>query len=203
MNNLSKIQNFFSDENFKLLIINSIKEEINFFYLYVFKYFASIYQIDLLTNINNQPQYDDLFETKKISIYFSSSDKEVNSIINFKDKKILFTNYKIFKKLNLKLNSISSYEFKNDIKLFLKECNIENQFLQNFIQLYPFMIYSELEKFKINQNNYYTNSLFDFTNQNTIADIRKKIFQNNNNIKYVYDLIKSESLFKKLSFLTS
>ena len=203
MNNLSKIQNFFSDENFKLLIINSIKEEINFFYLYVFKYFASIYQIDLLTNINNQPQYDDLFETKKISIYFSSSDKEVNSIINFKDKKILFTNYKIFKKLNLKLNSISSYEFKNDIKLFLKECNIENQFLQNFIQLYPFMIYSELEKFKINQNNYYTNSLFDFTIQNTIADIRKKIFQNNNNIKYVYDLIKSESLFKKLSFLTS
>lgn len=203
MNNLSKIQNFFSDENLKLLIINSIKEEINLFYLYVFKYFASIYQIDLLTNTNNQPQYDDLFETKKISIYFNSSDKEVNSIINFKDKKILFTNYKIFKKLNLKLNSISSYEFKNDIKLFLKECNIENQFLQNFIQLYPFMIYSELEKFKINQNNYYTNSLFDFTNQNTIADIRKKIFQNNNNIKYVYDLIKNESLFKKLSFLTS
>ena len=68
----------------------------------------------------------------------------------------------------------------------------------------PVLLFSEISKYLIN-NNQYSNDQSLIEEKNHILDIRKSIFENkknNFNIKNLYQNIKKEAEYKKLSFLT-
>ena len=189
------------------LLINQVSDELGICYLSIIKYYADKNGVKINVDDNNETMAaeDDLFGQKEIKIFIITNTKKLATTLNSVKKKIIFTDYKNFKKLNANFNSINGYKFEQDIFFFIRdELKINNDELLYFCKNNPVLLYSEISKYLIN-NNQYTSDQTLVDEKNHILDIRKSIFENrknNFNIKNLYLNIKKEAEYKKLSFLT-
>ena len=209
MKNLNQIEILISflksnDEN---LIINEVNNELGIFYLSLIKYYSDKQgiNIDIDHSTESLMSEGDLFGMKKIKIYNLISTKKIFTVLNTNDKKIIFTDYKNYKKLNSKYVCINGYKFEYDINFFIKhELKIDNDDLLNYCKNNPVLLFSEISKYLINKDQYSSDSTL-VEEKNHILSIRKSMFENkknNFNIKKLYLNIKKEAAYKKLSFLT-
>ena len=194
-----------SDED--TLLVNQVNDELGIFYLSIVKYYADKQGIKINIDDNNETigSVDDLFGQKEIKIFIITNTKKLTTTINLVKKKIIFTDYKNYKKLNASFNSINGYQFEHDIGFFIRdELKINNDELLHYCKNNPVLLFSEISKYLINNNQYSSDqTLVD--KKNHILDIRKSFFENkknNFNIKSLYLNIKKEAEYKKLSFLT-
>ena len=197
----------FLTSNEETLLINQVSDELNIFYLSIIKYYADkqVIKINIDDNYETMGSENDLFGQKEIKIYSITNTKKLAIALNSVKKKIIFTDYKNYKKMNTNFNSINSYKFENDIVFFIRdESKINNDELLYYCKNNPVFLFSEISKYLINNNQYSSDqTLVD--EKNHILDIRRSIFENkknNFNIKNLYSNIKEEAKYKKLSFLT-
>ena len=104
-----------SDED--TIIINQVNENITILYLYFIRYFADQQGVKINININTETKVieDDLFGVKQIQVFSITSQNKLSKALDMKDKKIIFTDYKNYKKIGLKFSRINSYQFEKDI----------------------------------------------------------------------------------------
>ena len=118
-NQISIIENFLisNEEN---LLINQVNDELGIFYLNVIKFYADKQGIKINSEENNDPveSINDLFGQKEIKIISITSTKKLAIALNKSNKKIVFTDYKNYKKLNTKIKSVNGYKFEDDIIFF-------------------------------------------------------------------------------------
>ena len=196
----------FIKSNEDTIVINLIDENITILYLYFIRYFADKQGVKINTNINTETKLieDDLFGLKQIQIFNVTSQSKLIKAMDMKDKKIVFTDYKNYKRIDSKITKISSYQYENDISFFIKEeLNIDNDELIYFCKNNPVLLFSETTKYLIN-NSQYSKDHSLIEEKNHILDIRKKIFEikrNNSGIKSLYQNLKKEAKYKRLYFL--
>ena len=211
MNVMNKINQIllikeFLNSNDKNIIVNQVNDELGLFYLSVIKYYAEKKGVNI--NIDNSAENigveEDLFGQRAIEILSITNTTKLNTTLDASYKKIIFTDYKNYKKLNTKYICINGYKFEIDISFFIKnELNINNDQLLYFSKNNPALIFSETSKYLINKNQY-TSDQAIVEEKNNILSIRKLIFEikkNNLNIKNLYFNLKKEAEYKKLSFL--
>lgn len=204
-NNILIIENFLNDFQTNNIQINYINDQLFDFYLNVIKFFCNKNEIKLdeSNNINSQNSAD-LFSERKIRVFKLSNAREILKILQSKEKKILFLDYKNYKKLKNQLISINGYDYKKDIKYYIEKilC-IHNNELIKYCSQYPEFLYSETSKIQTNSRNYFVDTGFKKINDH-IFSIRKSIYEqklNTKEIKIIYKMIKDESKYKKLNFL--
>ena len=191
--------------NEETIIINQVNDDIGIFYLILIKYYADKQSITINSNEIDTAlgTVNDLFGDKEIKLFSITNAKKLAEALNTHDKKIIFTDYKNFKKLNSKHNCINGYKFEQDLNFFIRdELNINNDELIHFCKNNPALIISETSKYLI--NNKYSKDQAMVEEKNHIVNIRKSVFEikrNNFNIKNLYLSIKREAEYKKLSFL--
>ena len=189
------------------LLINQVNDEFGIFYLSIIKYYADKQGTRINVDDNNGTigAEDDLFGQKEIKIYSITNTKKLAATLDSLKKKIIFTDYKNYKKMNANFNSINGYQFEHDIVFFIRdELKINNDELLYYCKNNPVLLFSEISKYLINNNQYSSDQTL-MNEKNHILDIRKSIFENkknNFNIKNLYLNIKKEAEYKKLSFLT-
>ena len=191
------------DEN---ILINQVTEGFGLFYLNVIRYFAEKYNIRVcVDDSENISTENDLFGEKAIKVFSITNIKKLTAILSLKEKKIIFTDYKNFKKLNKEYNCINGYELEFDIIFFIKDVlKINNDDLLNYCKNNPALLFSETSKYSVNYNQYSSDLALE-EKENHILNIRKSIFEikkNGLNIKNLYLKIRKEAEYKKLSFLT-
>ena len=77
---------------------------------------------------DNVSDNSDLFGLKKIHIFNLTSSKKIDKLLLSREKLIIFTDYKNFKKYQKNYQTINGYNFSNDLKVFIKNTlKIENQ----------------------------------------------------------------------------
>ena len=205
-NQISIIKDFI-DSNENNMLINQVNDEIAIFYLEVLKHYANNQGIKISNNTLavDALSEEDLFGTRTIQTYNITNAKKIDTILDVRSKKILFTDYKNYKRLTSKFNSINGYQFEKDVIFFIKnELKINNEELLDYCKHNPTLLFSETSKFLINSNQYSSDRSI-IEDKNHILDIRKSIFENkrnNINIQILYQNIKKEAEYKKLSFLT-
>ena len=206
INQIDEIKIFIHDDT-KNLIINQVNDDIGFFYKFVLSKFADNenIKITICDNLDEKINNIDLFGTRNLKIYSTTSSKKIHEILNQEEKKVIFTDYKNFKKYSPSLKSINGYQFEKDINTFMiNELNIDNSDLINYVNNNPSLIFSETSKYSINNRSYIIDKgLGERTNH--ILEIRKSIFEIkkvNLNIIKIFSKIKDEAKYKKLSFLT-
>ena len=205
-NNIEKIIFFLKQEEIKTLIVNQVNDEIGSFYLLVIRYFAKLNN----TKINFNQKLDDsnnsisLFGDERLDIFSSTSKISLDKIIGNRSKKIVFTDYKAFKKYQKLTECINGYNYISDIKYYLEKIlSIKKSELINFCQSTPSLTYSETSKYLINEENYSKEKgIFETTN--FIVKIRKAIFDSkrSGDIRKSFFNLKEEVKYKKFNFLT-
>ena len=197
----------FINSNEDNILVNQVSDEIALFYLEIIKHYASYggVKVNINSHENTLVVEDDLFGTKTIQTYSITNTKKLDTILADYSKKVVFTDYKNYKRLSSKLNSINGYQFEKDVVFFIKdELNINNDELLDYCKHNPALLFSETSKFLINSNQYSSDRAL-IEDKNHILDIRKSIFEikrNNINVQMLYQNIKKEAEYKKLSFLT-
>ena len=206
INNIEKIIFFLRQEEDKTLIVNQVNEEIGSFYLLVIRNFAKLNntKLDFNQKIDESNVSVSLFGDEKLDIYALTSKTSFAKIIENKNKKIVFTDYKIFKKYQKLMGCINGYNYISDIKYYLENIlDIKENELVNFCQSTPSLTYSETSKFLINEENYSKETgIFETTN--FIVKIRKAIFdsKSSGDIRKSFLNLKEEVKYKKFNFLT-
>ena len=203
---ISSIKKFLIS-NEETLLINQVSDELSIFYVSIIKYYADKQGIKINVDESNEfmAAEDDLFGQKEIKIFIITNAKKLALALSSVKKKIIFTDYKNYKKLNANFNSINGYKFEFDIIFFIRdELKINNDELIYYCKNNPVLLFSETSKYLINNDQYSSDqTLVD--EKNHILGIRKSIFENKKNsfnIKNLYLNIKKEAEYKKLSFLT-
>ena len=197
----------FINSNEETIVINQVNENLSLFYMGIFKYYADQKNIKLNihTEKENVGNEDDLFGLKSIQVFNITNTNRLNKILGIDRKKIIFTDYKNYKKLKSKFKSINGYQFDADIIFFIQsEKKITNKMLLYYCRNNPIFLFSEISKYLIN-NNYNASDQALSEEKNHILEIRKSIYEikkNNSDIKNLYLYIKKEAEYKKLSFLT-
>ncbi len=192
--------------NQETLIINQVNDDYGLFYLSVIKYYADKDGIKINIDDDNRTlgTVNDLFGQKEINLFNITSTKKLTSLISLHIKKIIFTDYKNYKKLSSKYNCINGYKYENDIVFFIQiVLKINNDELLLYCKNNPMFLFSEISKYLINKNGYSSDQAI-VEEKNHILNIRKTIFEikkNSLNIKNLYLNIKQEAKYKKLSFL--
>ena len=193
--------------NDETLLINQVSDELGIFYLSIIKYYADKQSIKINLANDNETMgvEDDLFGQKEIKIFIITNTQKLTTALKSIKKKIIFTDYKNYKKLSANFNSINGYKSEQDIIFFIRdELKINNDELLYFCKNNPVLLFSEISKYLVNNNQYSSDqTLVD--EKNHILDIRKSIFENkknNFNIKKLYLNIKKEAEYKNLNFLT-
>ena len=201
------IKEFLTSNDDKTLLINQVNDELGIFYHSIIKYYSDEQGIKINIDDNNETigMEDNLFGQKEIKIFFITNTNKLTLALKLFKKKIIFTDYKNYKKMNVNFNSINGYQFEHDIIFFIKdELKINNDELLHYCKNNPVFLFSEISKYLINKNQYSSDqTLVD--EKNHFLDIRKNIFEikkNNFNIKNIYLNLKKEAEYKKLSFLT-
>ena len=203
--NIEVINNFFSQKNDRLLLINKINDEIGIFYINIINHFAqkNNIKINFVNDLKETTSNNDLFDLTRIYILNISNKKTLEQLMDNDNQVITFTDYKIFKQYQSKVRSINGYDYIKDIKYFFREIlNINNKTLIENIINNPELSYSEISKYLVSDVGYIKNiSLHEDTN--FILEIRKDIFKlkKTNDIKSIYFKIKDEAKYKKFSFL--
>ena len=121
--------------NEETIIINQVNDDIGIFYLILIKYYADKQNITINSNEIDTASgtVNDLFGDKEIKLFSITNVKKLAEALNTHDKKIIFTDYKNFKKLNSKHNCINGYKFEQDLNFFIRdELNINNDELIHF-----------------------------------------------------------------------
>jgi len=204
LSNIEKIERFFKNNQKQSLILNSISEELDFFYIFVLMYFSKLSEYKLEAGNSEKIEENlNIFEGPKIHFYKSNNKKLINDLIDEKQNFILITDYKNYKKYRPQFNFLNGYEFKKDIHEFINNIlKIKDKFLIEYCIENPALIYSETEKYLISQN---YKSDYNKKDKDFILNIRKNIFQIKKeglNPKKIYDELKDEVKYKKLNFLT-
>ena len=206
-NNIELINNFLSSDRNNTLLINVVSEEISCFYDLVIRELANKLYIKVTNNISPDviESSNDLFINRKVNILNLSNSRHLEEVGKKEFKKIIFTDYKNYKKLLRKYQAINGYDFENDLNIFLKNHkDIKKSELINYCSSYPYLTLSELSKYQINKSNYSTDPVKN-DNHNFILQIRKEIFiskKTNINIKELFMRLKKEVKYKKFNFLT-
>ena len=206
-NNIEQIESFISIEEDKTLLINQVSEEICCFYDFVIKKFAnkSNIRITYKAKPDDIQGSNELFGSKELAVFNLNNTKLIEDIASRKFQKVIFTDYKNYKKLIRKYIVINGYDFVKDLKIFFSDYfDINNENLINYCISQPYLIQSELSKYQINKSHYSadpkTSNTFNF-----ILQIRKEIFiakKSGVNIKELFMQLKNEVKYKKFSFLT-
>jgi len=204
--NIENIKDFLNDHKDNCLLINQVNDEIGSFYLYVIIYLSKSLGINVSFNneADNISDNSDLFGLKKIHIFNLTSSKKIDKLLLSREKLIIFTDYKNFKKYQKTYQTINGYNFSNDLKVFIKNTlKIENQNLMEICLKNPQLILSETSKYLINKDNYLKDESIHIE-VNKILEIRKNIFElkRNENLQQLFSAIKEEAKYKKFSFLT-
>ena len=205
-NNIEKINFFLQQRENKTLIVNQVNDEIGSFYLLIIRNFAKLNNTKLDFNqkmdVGNDPI--SLFGDEKLDIFALTSKAGLDKIIGNKNKKIVFTDYKTFKKYQKIMECINGYNYISDIKYYLEKIlNIKESELILYCQSTPSLTYSETSKFLINKENYSKETgIFETTN--FIVKIRKAIFdsKSSGDIRKSFLSLKEEVKYKKFNFLT-
>ena len=82
-------------------LINKVKLNLYvILYFYFIRYFADQQGVKINTNINTESKVieDDLFGVKQIQIFYITSQSKLKKALEMGDKKIVFTDYKNYKK---------------------------------------------------------------------------------------------------------
>lgn len=204
--NLNTIKNFIMGKD-ETLLINQVSNEIAEFYEYAIKLFSKKISLKVVNKaIYDKENYtNDLFENKKIYIYFSTNTKQIGEISNKKFQKIIFTDYKNYKKFKNIYLTINGYEFDSDLRsLLIDNFKIDDEILLNYCLEQPYLINSEITKYNINKTEYSVDPYLNNT-KNFILDIRKDIYKiksSQTDIKTLFLKIKNETKYKKFNFLT-
>ena len=206
MRNIENIKDFLNNHKDNCLLINQVNDEIGSFYLYVIIYLSKSLGINVSFNNegDNISDNSDLFGLKKIHIFNLTSSKKIDKLLLSREKLIIFTDYKNFKKYQKNYQTINGYNFSNDLKVFIKNTlKIENQNLMEICLKNPQLILSETSKYLINKDNYLKDESIHIE-VNKILEIRKNIFElkRNENLQQLFSAIKEEANYKKFSFLT-
>ena len=206
MRNIENIKDFLNDHKDNCLLINQVNDEIGSFYLYVIIYLSKSLGINVSFNNegDNISDNSDLFGLKKIHIFNLTSSKKIDKLLLSREKLIIFTDYKNFKKYQKTYQTINGYNFSNDLKVFIKNIlKIESQNLIEICLKNPQLILSETSKYLINKDNYLKDESIN-SEVNKILEIRKNIFElkRNENLQQLFSAIKEEAKYKKFSFLT-
>ena len=206
MRNIENINDFLNNDKYNCLLINQINDEIGSFYLYVVIYLSTSLGINVIFNneADNISDNSDLFVLKKIHIFNLTSSKKIDKLLLSREKLIIFTDYKNFKKYQKNYQTINGYNFSNDLKEFIKNTlKIENQNLMEICLKNPQLILSETSKYLINKDNYLKDESIHIE-VNKILEIRKNIFElkKNESLQQLFSAIKEEAKYKKFSFLT-
>ena len=206
MRNIENIKDFLNNHKDNCLLINQVNDEIGSFYLYVIIYLSKSLGINVSFNNegDNISDNSDLFGLKKIHIFNLTSSKKIDKLLLSREKLIIFTDYKNFKKYQKNYQTINGYNFSNDLKVFIKNTlKIENQNLIEICLKNPQLILSETSKYLINKDNYLKDESIHIE-VNKILEIRKNIFElkRNENLQQLFSAIKEEANYKKFSFLT-
>ena len=206
MRSIENIKDFLNDNEVNFLLINQVNDEIGSFYLYVIIYLSKSLGINVSFNNegDNISDNSDLFGLKKIHIFNLTSSKKIDKLLLSREKLIIFTDYKNFKKYQKNYQTINGYNFSNDLKVFIKNIlKIESQNLIEICLKNPQLILSETSKYLINKDNYLKDESIN-SEVNKILEIRKNIFElkRNENLQQLFSAIKEEAKYKKFSFLT-
>ena len=206
MRSIENIKDFLNNNEANFLLINQVNDEIGSFYLYVIIYLSKSLGINISFNneADNISDNSDLFGLKKIHIFNSTSSKKLDNLLLTREKIIIFTDYKNFKKYHKNYQTINGYNFSNDMKVFIKNTlKIENQNLMEICLKNPQLILSETSKYLINKDNYLKDESIHIE-VNKILEIRKNIFElkKNESLQKLFSAIKEEAKYKKFSFLT-
>ena len=206
-NNIEKIKDFLTSKESNTLLINPTSEEISCFYECVFRELSAIYNIKLGNEEYSKVKEisNDLFGTKKIYLYNITNSKQIEEIEKLSFQKVIFTDYKNYKKFMKKYACVNGYDFEKDIKIFLEDhLSISDQIFIEHCISQPHLTFSEISKYNINNKNYNIGS--PITGEgNFILEIRKDIFKlkrSQADIKKLFSKIKSEVKYKKFNFLT-
>ena len=203
--NIKLIINFLKS-NEKNLLINQVSDEIGCFYDLVIRELSIGIGVKLVNEISEgNNDANDLFDDdKKIFIMKISNNKQIEEITKKNYQKIIFTDYKNYKKYIKKYIVINGYDFEKDVKSYIYEyCKVNNEDLLNYIISQPYFTQSEINKYRVNKSGYLIDN--GIKDNNFILDIRKDIFvlkKNRYDIKKLFDFIKKEARHKKLNFLT-
>ena len=205
-NNIEIIKHFFSTEENKTLLINQVSEEIGCFYELVLREISSNYNVKLnkFTNVDYSNTSNDLFQERKVLLYYLTNSKQIDDLTKNDDQKIIISDYKNFKKYQKKFLVINGYQYEKDIGYFLNNIyNISDENLINYCIAQPYFTLSEATKYKTNESGYLTDIKSKASN-NFILEIRKEIFnlrKSKVDIKKLFLNIKNEAKYKKLNFL--
>ena len=206
MNNLEKIKDFVENESKTKLLINKVSEEVGLFYLYIFENYSKKKNIKLTYQdkfVKEEP--NDLFVDKIINVCFSNNRKVVEDFLNSNTKCLILTDYKNYKTYFRSAYSVNGYNYQKDIEYFLKKImKIDDTGMLDLFVSSPYLIYSELSKYIINQTDSFKENKIK-ENINFIFDIRKDIYElrrNQSDAKKIYNKIKEEVKYKKFNFLT-
>ena len=122
-NNIEKIIFFFKQKENKTLIVNQVSDEIGSFYLLVIRNLAKLNNTKLNFNQKMDVGNDSisLFGDEKLDIFALTSKAGLDKIIGNKNKKIVFTDYKTFKKYQKIMECINGYNYISDIKYYLEK----------------------------------------------------------------------------------
>ena len=206
-NNIELLETFLSSNDSKVILINQVTEEIKFFYDYVIKYFAKNLGIKInnIDNRSNVTKTWSLFEVRDVFIYSLTNSNQIKEISDINSSKIIFTDYKNYKKFKKDYVTINGYDYSEDIKYFFKNYYaIIDEKLVNYCTLHPYLIFSEVSKYIINKVDYSSEAV-ESDKTNFILEIRKEIFKlkkSEIDARNLFFKLKDEAKYKKFNFLT-
>lgn len=205
MNNISKIKNFLSDEKEDKMIINQVSDHIGTFYDNLITYYCDKFKIRILKEQSLENiETENLFLEKKINLFYSNNLRNIEKIMKIKDKAIIFSDYKVYKKFAKNVLALNGYSYTKDINYYIKdELGIGNLDIKEFCVSNPHLTFSEISKYLVNSDGYVADRSISEKN-NSILDIRKELFnlkRNGDNMKTIYENLKKEVRYKKFNFL--
>ena len=206
-NNIELLETFLSSNDKQVILVNQVSEEIKFFYDYVIKYFAKNLGIKInnIDNRSNVTKTWSLFEVRDVFIYSLTNSNQIKEISDINSSKIIFTDYKNYKKFKKDYVTINGYDYSEDIKYFFKNYYaIIDEKLVNYCTLHPYLIFSEVSKYIINKVDYSSEAV-ESDKTNFILEIRKEIFKlkkSEIDARNLFFKLKDEAKYKKFNFLT-
>ena len=205
MNNILEIKNFLSDEKEDKMIINQVSDYVGTFYDNLITYYCDKFKIRIVKEQSLENiETDDLFSEKKINLFYSNNLKNIEKIMKIKDKAIIFSDYKAYKKFAKNVLALNGYNYTKDINYYIKdELGIGNLDIKEFCVSNPHLTFSEISKYLVNSDGYVADRSISEKN-NSILDIRKELFnlkRNGGNMKTIYENLKKEVRYKKFNFL--
>ena len=205
MNNISVIESFLITERNDKLIINQVSEEIGTFYKnFIYRSCAEKGIKIILSNREEERETEDLFKEKDLKICLTNSAKNIESVLSKREKFIVITDYKIFKKYSNSLLSVNGYNYEKDIKYYVQNnLKISNLDILEFCISTPQLVFSETSKFLVNSKGYVKETKINERN-NPILELRKELFnfkRKKGDLRKAYEILKNEAKFKKFNFL--